>query len=123
MVNAFEKAMLEKAKPIVMGRKGVKKIAVADIFLQLNQDREPKGLPTFNGKAFKPSIHKKTPKEDYEKVVKENFAKADKNKDGKLDNEELKGFLAECVKSAGMPKADAEKIENEGITTMWQGLF
>jgi hypothetical protein len=26
MINAFEAAQLEKAKPIVMGRKGVKKI-------------------------------------------------------------------------------------------------
>jgi polyhydroxyalkanoate synthesis regulator phasin len=56
-------------------------------------------------------------------VIKDNFVKADVNKDGKLDNAELKGFLSECVKSAGLPKKDADKIENEGITTMWENLF
>jgi|TARA_B110000285_G_C14760411_1_gene439288 hypothetical protein len=43
-------------------------------------------------------------------VIKDNFVKADVNKDGKLDNAELKGFLSECVKSAGLPKKDADKI-------------
>ena len=43
-------------------------------------------------------------------MIKDNFVKADVNKDGKLDNAELKGFLSECVKSAGLPKKDADKI-------------
>ena len=56
-------------------------------------------------------------------MIKENFRKSDVNKDGKLDNAELKDFLSECVKSAGLPKKDADKIQDEGVTTMWEGLF